>query len=228
MSYQNERINEFWEAHTPITMKPLPEYFKVELPFLNAYGLGWFLRNYQDKKMVYHSGGVDGMRTIMTLVPEEGLGILVFTNMESPGIGSVSNQILDMCLGFSPKPWLDWYDRFFQETRQKLEGDRQQKRNSRVSDTKPHLNLESYCGVYRDRMVGNVIITLNNGSLQLRFEHNPAFQAHLNHWHYESFEIIWHDDYIPTGILTFQHDSTGKPKTSTLINQDSSMLIFRN
>ncbi len=206
-----ERIRELWEANTPIPIQPLPDYFKVDLPFLNAYGLGWFLGNYQDRKMVYHSGGVDGMRTMMTLVPEDRLGILVFTNLESPGIAAITNQILDMCLGFPPKAWLDWYDHYFQESRQKLEDARQKKHDLRVSDTRPHLNLASYCGVYSDRMVGNIIIALEKGSLYLRFENNPAFQARLNHWHYETFEINWLDDYIPSGLLTFQHNSLGKP-----------------
>jgi CubicO group peptidase (beta-lactamase class C family) len=207
-----ERIKEFWESNTPIAIEPLPDYFKIDLPFLNAYGLGWFLKNYHDKKIVYHSGGVDGMRTMMTVVPEERLGILVFTNMESPGIASITNQILDMCLDFSPKPWLDWYCQYVQETHQKLEDIRKKKLDCRIPDTRAHLNLENYCGVYCDRKVGNVNITLENGSLFLRFEQNSAFQARLSHWHYETFEINWLDEYIPSGLLTFQHDSLGKPE----------------
>ena len=211
-----ERIKEFWESNTPIPIGPLPDFFNVDPPFLNAYGLGWFIRNYQNTKLVYHSGGVDGMRTMMTLVPDASLGILVFTNMEAPGIASISNQVLDICLGFSPKPWLDWYDQYFLEIRQKLEKTQQQKRELHVTGTKALLNLEAYCGVFRDRMIGNINISLENGSLHLRFEHNPVFQAKLSHWQDECFEINWFDDYIPSGFLTFQHNNLGKPEKIVL------------
>jgi CubicO group peptidase (beta-lactamase class C family) len=206
-----ERIREFWEVNTPIPFQALPEYFQIEPPILNAYGFGWFISNYRDKKIVYHSGGVDGMRTMMTLIPQEKLGILVFTNMEAPGIGPITNQVIDYLLKYPSKPWLDWYDRYFQEVTEKLKNDRNKKENSRVLNTRSHLDQQAYCGIYQDRMVGNLSIAIEEGSLILRFNNNPAFQAQLSHWHFDTFKINWLDPYISSGWLTFQLNSLGEP-----------------
>jgi CubicO group peptidase (beta-lactamase class C family) len=46
------------------------------------YGLGWFLEEYEGRKIVSHTGGVNGFVTSVTLIPEEKLGILVFTNTD--------------------------------------------------------------------------------------------------------------------------------------------------
>ena len=217
-----ERIREFWEANTPIPFQPLPEYIQIEPPILNAYGIGWFIRNYRDKKMVYHSGGVDGMRTMMSLVPEEKLGILVFTNMEAPGIGTITNQLTDYLLKFPSKPWLNWYGQYYQETSEKQKNDRNKKDSSRVLKTRSHLDHKSYCGKYQDRKAGTISISFEEESLILRFDHNPAFQARLSHWHFDTFKINWFDPYIPTGLLTFQLNSQGEP---VKINLDQPNLL---
>ena len=46
------------------------------------YGLGWFLQEYCGRKIVEHTGGVNGFVTSVTLVPEDKLGIIVFTNTD--------------------------------------------------------------------------------------------------------------------------------------------------
>jgi hypothetical protein len=131
--------------------------------------------------------------------------------MEAPGIGPITNQVIDYLLKYPSKPWLDWYDRYFQEVTEKLKNDRNKKENSRVLNTRSHLDQQAYCGIYQDRMVGNLSIAIEEGSLILRFNNNPAFQARLNHWHFETFKINWLDPYIPSGWLTFQLNSLGEP-----------------
>ncbi|HQW93737.1 MAG TPA: serine hydrolase domain-containing protein, partial [Ferruginibacter sp.] len=47
------------------------------------YGLGWFLDEYAGRKIVAHTGGVNGFVTSVCLVPEEKLGIIVLTNTDA-------------------------------------------------------------------------------------------------------------------------------------------------
>jgi CubicO group peptidase (beta-lactamase class C family) len=49
----------------------------------DLYGLGWALESYNGRKIVSHTGGVNGFVTSVTLIPEEKLGIVVLTNTES-------------------------------------------------------------------------------------------------------------------------------------------------
>ena len=85
------------------------------------------------------------------------------------------------------------------------------KRTQEYLNTSSHLDHKSYCGKYQDRKVGTISISFEEESLILQFDHNPAFQARLSHWHFDTFKINWLDPYIPTGLLTFQLNSQGEP-----------------
>jgi hypothetical protein len=41
------------------------------------YGLGWMLQEYAGRKIVSHTGGVNGFVTSVCLIPEEKTGIIV-------------------------------------------------------------------------------------------------------------------------------------------------------
>ena len=43
-------------------------------------GMGWFVYDYQGRKIINHSGGLDGMLSYTVLIPEENAGFVVLTN----------------------------------------------------------------------------------------------------------------------------------------------------
>ena len=45
--------------------------------------MGWGLYDYQGRKIINHSGGLDGMLSYTVLIPEENAGFVVLTNNES-------------------------------------------------------------------------------------------------------------------------------------------------
>ena len=64
------------------------------------YGLGWFLEEYSGRKIVSHTGGVNGFVTSVTLIPEEKLGIIVFTNTDQNSFyEALKWEIADAYLG---------------------------------------------------------------------------------------------------------------------------------
>jgi hypothetical protein len=64
------------------------------------YGLGWFVSDVKGTKEVSHTGGMPGMVTQVTLLPEMNLGIIVLTNQQSgSAFTAITNQIKDSYLG---------------------------------------------------------------------------------------------------------------------------------
>src|SRR5699024_3950207 len=61
-----------------------------------AYGLGWFLKDIHGKYEVTHTGGLNGIVSQVTMIPDMDLGIIVLTNQQS-GVAfqSITNSILD-------------------------------------------------------------------------------------------------------------------------------------
>ncbi len=202
------------ELFTPQTIVPIREY-APELarlkPNFFAYGLGWFLKDYQGYKLVYHTGGLDGMRAMVMLVPERKLGIIVLSNQEeSRFYNAITYTLLDQLLGASNFDWITAFEK--DRVRAQIEQQESVHRRAaeRVANTKPTLALNFYTGKYFDRLYGDILVTVENGHLVLSFTHTPSFTADLEHWHYDTFRLNWRDVVIPPGFLTFQINSHGK------------------
>lgn len=66
---------------------------------LNAYGLGWVLSEYRGHTLVEHGGALPGFASIIALVREQGIGIVLMSNLDlGAAIGTLLNlkfRILD-------------------------------------------------------------------------------------------------------------------------------------
>ena len=45
-------------------------------------GLGWFIESYRGKKRVHHGGNIDGFSAQVSLLPADGIGVVVLTNLD--------------------------------------------------------------------------------------------------------------------------------------------------
>ena len=76
-------------------------------------------------------------------------------------------------------------------------------RAARDSSSHPSLPLARYTGTYRDAMLGDAVITLENDRLVLRFARSPAFVGDLEHWHYDTFIARWRTKHLEDAYVTF-------------------------
>ena len=76
----SEAVHE--EMWTPQTIIPVHGPSPYNTHF-SAYGLGWFLSDVKGYLQATHTGGLAGIVTQVTLIPEIKLGIIVFTNQQS-------------------------------------------------------------------------------------------------------------------------------------------------
>jgi CubicO group peptidase (beta-lactamase class C family) len=204
-----------WNMWQPNIMIPIGEQGSKNNPtkHFNAYGMGWFLFDYQGKKIMNHSGGLDGFLSYTVLIPEENTGFVILTNNESPAFAIMMNKLLDV---FTNAPKRDWNQEAKDRDRNiKAEEAEQVKKedSERVKDTKPSLTLANYAGTYSSQMYGDVAIALENGKLVLRLGPAPNFVADLEHWNYDTFQIHWRPSVpynFPRGWVTFSIDQSGK------------------
>lgn len=180
----------------------------------NSYGLGWFLSDYQGRKVVSHSGGLDGMISQTAFLPEAGLGIVVLTNSESPASQILRDRIIDLYLNVEPKR--DWNAEALERKAKAdvAEAEAIQKADAaRVSGSAPTLPLASYAGVYSCDLYGDVQVTQEGGQLVLRMLPAAAFVADLEHWHFNTFRLKWRPSVkynFPRGFVTFSVNGAGK------------------
>ena len=146
----------------------------------SLYGLGWFLDNYHERKIVAHVGWLDGLYTSITLIPQEKLGIIVLTNTDQNLLYlSLKKQIIDAYLHQPYKNYsnLD-LDSF------KLQKSEEAKKNKLYKDSvQLHLSsplpLEAYVGDYFNSQYGNLSVYIEDGELKIKFAHHRGLYAKL-------------------------------------------------
>src|SRR5262249_15626483 len=80
------------------------------------YGLGFRSHRYRGERVVWHGGGWIGWGTLMTMLPDRGVGVGVFTNRNPSVVPEiVANHVFDRVCGKEPTT-LDRY----RERRRKL------------------------------------------------------------------------------------------------------------
>jgi CubicO group peptidase (beta-lactamase class C family) len=208
-----ERTAEMWSGQTIMAIPALPPALAALRPTFQLYGLGWDLRDYRGRKLVTHTGGLDGMTSRTLLVPDAKLGIVVVTNGESPLSTALAWRLLDHFLRAPPTDWVARvaeYVRAGEAEAREVEG---RAAAGRRKDSRPSLEPAAYAGRYTDQMYGDVAITQEDGRLVLRFSHSPALTGDLEHWQYDTFVARWRQRNIPDAYVTFALEPDGSIAT---------------
>jgi CubicO group peptidase (beta-lactamase class C family) len=204
-----------WQMHQPYLTQPISEAASRNNPTRHFSGvaMGWFVYDYHGRKIINHSGGLDGMLSYTVLIPEENVGFVVLTNSEGPGFAIMMNKIRDV---FVNAPKRDYNNEAIETVkRNKAAADEERRKQdaARVQNTKPSLAIANYAGTYSDKLYGDITIADEGGKLVMRFSRSPNFVADLHHWHYDTFEIRWRQSVsynFPRGFVTFTIDRAGK------------------
>ncbi len=205
-----ETIHDLWTVHTPRPIEPYPMETGLRPPMFAGYGMGWYIEEYRGQRMVWHTGGVDGMRTLMILIPEEQLSVLVFTNMEaSLAYRVIGYTILDQILSLPPVDWLAVYTRECQKIRKEVREKFYRFQPDPVQKLIPDADV--YLGTYFHSLCGPAQISVKNTTqLRLKFIEKPAFQGKLTFIRKDRFLIEWDDPYIPNGNIVFIFNHHGQ------------------
>ena len=138
------------------------------------YGLGWFLQEYCGRKIVEHTGGVNGFVTSVTLIPEEKLGIIVFTNTDQNLFyDALKWDIMDAYFG---KPYRNYSNVYLNSYRSRSASE--QKKDQGLKDSvamhlKTGLPISAYEGNYFNDVYGNMSVVSESGELKMKFSHHP-------------------------------------------------------
>jgi CubicO group peptidase (beta-lactamase class C family) len=139
------------------------------------YGLGWFLEEYTGRKIVAHTGGVNGFVTSVCLIPEEKLGIIVFTNTDANSFyEALRNEIEDAYLGLPYRNYSKVYLGFQKTDEAENEKVIKSIRDTVAMNLKTDLPLTAYAGEYVHDVYGKMNIKIEEGKLIMRFEHHKG------------------------------------------------------
>ena len=203
------------EMWTPQTIIPVHGQTTYNTHF-SSYGLGWFLSDENGFKVPTHTGGLAGIVTQVTLVPEIKLGIIVFTNQQSgDAFRAITNTIKDSYYGITG------IDRIKQFHNRQMQRETYAKKitdkiwsdiNAEQAKNKPATDFNLYAGTYTDPWFGDVTIAEKNGKLWFDSKSSPRLTGQMFYYKGNTFIVKWNDRSMDAdSYVMFSLDFEGKP-----------------
>ena len=186
----------------------------------SLYGLGWLLEEYAGRKVQSHTGGVNGFVTSVTLLREENLGILVFTNTDANSFyESLKWEIMDAYLGLPYRNYSKVHLGFQQRNEAEKAKQIQAKKDTIAMKLPMALPLTAFTGNYVHPVYGKMTMTLENNKLIARFEHHKGRHVELETLGGSRFLATFNDPLF--GIKVWPFTITGgKVKSVTVTVAD--------
>jgi CubicO group peptidase (beta-lactamase class C family) len=182
---------ELWTGVTPMPIGPAPPDFAPLRANFNLYALGFGVRDYRGYKLLNHTGGLPGYVSEIMMIPDQRLGVAVFTNQESSAaFRSITLAVLDHYLGAQPHDWLGAYKRQADQAAAQL-AKTTTAATARDTTVRATLPLARYAATYTDPWYGDVTVALEGGRLTMRFSHTPELVGTLEHQKGDAFIARW-------------------------------------
>jgi len=216
-------IKELWSPQTIIPVRN-PGVYNTHFA---AYGLGFRLNDEKGYKVVSHTGGLAGMVTKMTLIPELDLAIIVFTNQQSgAAFSAITNQIKDGYYGIQSVDWVKRYASAVggsSENAQKtLDAvfevvERNRAQGFRMTNDERRMTIPKITGQYSDPWLGIIHITEKEGHLWFLAERSPKLDGEIFWYKANTFVVKWKDRSMDAdSFMQFQLDFDGNPSGFTM------------
>jgi CubicO group peptidase (beta-lactamase class C family) len=176
------QIAEMHRGHMPMQSPYLP----LEENGHPAYGLAWFIENFNGDTLIHHGGAIDGFLGLVAFLPKHNLGVVVQTNLSgNPVPFIVTYNVLDRLRGREPSDTEAQIRKIQDEAKAALKKGKEQSQRVRVEGAGPSHELAEYVGQYENPGYGTITIGLNDDGLTYTYN-DEAFP--LEHYHYDIFE----------------------------------------
>lgn len=196
------------EAAINQTMTPVSIRGNFKPPFntghFSMYGIGWDLVEYCGRKVVSHTGGADGFVTSVSLIPEERLGIIVFTNSDANAFyQALKWEITDAYLD---KPYRNYSGAYLKNNLKALQKDREWHQAVRDSISKAGetpIPISKYAGVYQNKVYGEVVLKTEGKNLRMTMQHHPNQSALLEYMGSDRFLCTYTNPTLGIKVFPF-------------------------
>ena len=211
-----ESQNQMWKIQTTTRVNRNPRYNS----HFAGYGLGFNLTDVLGNMKISHTGGMPGMLSKITLIPDLNLGLVILTNTSDGGallFETVSNSIIDSYLGLDDFKWVDKYYTYFQTVKQQTDSIvnhvwktvRKNKNNS--------IKTEDYIGVFQDQWFGKVEIFMKKNQLWFKSYRSPKLNGPVYFYQANTFAIKWeYQDMNADAFAIFSLDENGRAQGITM------------
>jgi CubicO group peptidase (beta-lactamase class C family) len=201
---------------------------RIIRPHRETYGFGFFEEDYRGRFVAYHTGSLAGRTAIIGLMPDEGVGVYVFGNLDHAEFRhAVMYKAFDLFAGTAEQPARDWSAEFltlYGDMHRRSDSVRTARDAQRVPGTHPSLALDRYAGTYTHPAWGSLVIAMDTGALRMTLGVGPQNTGLLEHWNYDTFRATMGDGRSGGRTLTFALDPSGR--VASVMLDGSAQYVF--
>jgi CubicO group peptidase (beta-lactamase class C family) len=193
-----EHLHKMLAPLTPVELQGV-RFFPKDRVTAVTYGMGWYSHNYASLKCVIsHMGGMTGVRSLIAYVPDQKIGIVILSNVGGMRVNlmpeAIRSKFLDLVAGIAEeRDWSAELRKDLVDSREQLLEERKTYRLRHLAPAKP---LETYVGVYENKLYGQIEITAE-GEPADRGEklilHYRDLKVSLRHWNGDQFTFKAND-----------------------------------
>ncbi len=192
--YSPEVQQDLFAAHNPHLQMRLPESYQSGEGC--HYGLGWMHCSLDGAPFFFHTGGMPGMLCQLSLLPEEGLGIVVLTNAYPEGslaFRGITYSIVDR---LRSRESHDWLGQLASDFRSK-EGEHADSIKavwevvSKASEQWDDADMKRFEGTYVDPWFGEAQILEEEGIWRLQMLRSPRLSGSLHPFSDTCMVVQW-------------------------------------
>ena len=151
----------------------------------SSYGMGWFVEDYRGQLVWQHGGNTIGMTAAVGMIPEKKFGVVVLSNMGQAQLPEILRRyIFDRQLGAPMKDLSAETYAQYQTQRHRADSAAAAQATQHPVSALPPLPLTAYAGTYADSLYGDVVVSVNEGQLELQ---RSEWRAPLQYWNATNF-----------------------------------------
>lgn len=162
---------------------------------------------------VSHTGGLPGMLSKVSLIPDLKLGIVILTNTENGGgalFSAVNNTIVDSYLGLSKIDYVARYAVRMQSMQTNADSITSGVWKQVETMKKTKINPLNYIGVYEDKWFGKIEVFLRGNQLWFKSYRSPKLNGPMSYYNANTFAIRWeYQDMNCDAFALFSLDENG-------------------
>lgn len=199
--FSEARHAEMWTPQ--IVVLPVPETAQLTGTHFRDYGLGWFIEDYDGALRVGHTGGLIGMVSYVSILPQQKAAVIVLTNQQSgPAMAAMMQSLLGGILGEPRRDWLGyWAAKDAEGARREAAAERYANAATAAAVGRAFLPFDAYVGVYHDAWRGDATVRKTVDGLRLTFSHTAGMQGDLKPLKGNVFAVRWDDRSLKADAL---------------------------
>lgn len=221
--FSEKQQAQMWHPH--ITSLASKSAFEAYHQQFRGYGLGWSIEDFHGIKKIGHGGGILGMVSQVTLVPEKNLGIVILSNQQAfSALSAITYEVLEDAMELEDKDWVEDLAKKHFAGKQKAYANA---KPEAPADYQPQLPNINYTGTLNDDWYGDVIIEELDGKLRIDFTHTKRLKGQLEHYSGNTFIVKWDEKLLEAdAFIEFDMDTNNRVNSAKMHAVSTSVTDF--